>query len=373
MYAAMRDGMQRLVDAGASAETAGQVAATALRDSFAELAPGVVDDLVRSSPRMLRTRRRDRRRMRRRIRSQWGAALDVYTMVLAAAEESGHVFDRQHRPPDGDWFDPLLDALLGLHARACRAALEVHHLLSDGLPKAALARSRTLHEIAVCAMVLADFGRLPEHSDLAERFIDHAAVSTYKDAVTYQENCEVLGYERFSDDEMAEMKAERDDAIARYGAAFKEPYGWAAGLERPTAPSFRDLERLAEVSHLRSHYVWATHEVHSDAKGWAQNVSEWGETLYRETGYSNEGLADPGQMALISLQQCTVSLLFSPDDVSPMSLFAGLVMSHLVDKACEEFAKAEHVVERANQRLQRRQARFRQMHRTWRRLTARSG
>lgn len=371
MYAAMYEGMQRLVEAGASAETAGQTAVTALRDALTELAPGVVDDLVQAAPRMLRGRRRDHRRMRRRIRSQWGSALDVFTMVLVSAEESGQVFDRQHRPPDGEWFDPLPDALLGLHARACRAALEVHHLLSDGLPKAALARSRTLHEIAVCAMVLADFGRRPEHAGLAERFLQHATVSTYKDAVTYQERCEVLGYEPFTDDEMAEMKAERDDAIARYGSAFKEPYGWAAGLEHPGAPTFRDLERLAEVSHLRSHYVWATHEVHSDAKGWAQNVSEWGDTLYRETSYSNESLADPGQMALISLQQSTVSLLFSPDDVAPMSLFAAVVMSRLVDKACDAFADAEHRVARANQRLQRHQSRSRQMRRTWRRLTAR--
>lgn len=370
MYTAMREGMQRLVEAGVSAETAGHVAATALRDSLADVAPGVVDDLYRSSPRMLRRRRRDRRRMRRRIRSQWGSALDVYTMVLVAAEESGHVFDQQHRPPDGEWIDPLLDALLGLHARACRAALEVHHLLSDGLPKAALARSRTLHEIAVCAMVLADYGRRPEHRDLAERFIQHVTVSTYKDAVTYQENCEVLGYDRFTDEEMTEMRTERDDAIARYGTAFKEQYGWAAGLERPGAPSFRDLERLAEVSHLRSHYVSATHEVHSDAKGWAENVSEWGETLYRETGYSNEGLADPGQMALISLQQSTVSLLFSPDDVAPMSLFATTVMSRLVDEACDAFAQAEHVVERVNQRLQRRQASGGHLRKTWHRFTA---
>lgn len=371
MYVSLIHGMTRLVAAGASPERAGEAAATALGESLEKLAPSVVDELVRSSPRMLRGRDRARRWVRRRIRSQWGGALDLFTMLLVAAEESGQLFDRQHRPQDGEWFDPLADVLLGLHARACRAALEVHNLLSGGLPKGALARSRTLHEVAVCAMVLAEYGRRPQHRDLAERFIDHAAVTTYNDALTFQENCEVLGYERFSDDEMAEMKAERDAVVAHYGAAFKKTYGWAAGLDHPGAPTFRDLERLAEVSHLRSYYIWATHEVHSDAKGWTQNVSEWGETLYRETSYSNEGLADPGRMALVSLHQTTVSLLFSLEDLSPQSMLAAIVMSRLLDMAFDAFGAAEDAVERANRRLQRRQARWGRPYRTWRRLTTR--
>lgn len=192
----------------------------------------------------------------------------------------------------------VYDALLGLHARACRTALEVYHLLTDGLPKGALARARTLHEIAVTAMVIADYGRRSEHRDLADRFLDHEAVATYKDALNYQLNCETLGYEPFSDEEMAEMKAGRDAVVAKYGSAYKEQYGWAAGLDKPTAPTFGDLEKLAKLSHLRSHYSWASHEVHSDAKGSFLNESIWGETIYRETSYSDDGLADPGHMAL---------------------------------------------------------------------------
>jgi hypothetical protein len=302
---------------------------------------------------MLRGRRRTLRRVRRQVRAQWGKALDLFMMLVVAAEELGGEFDKKHRPPDDEPFDPVYDALLGLHARACRTALEVYHLLSDGLPKGALARTRTLHEIAVTAMVIADYGRRIEHPDLADRFLDHEAVATYKEAVTYQLNCETLGYEPFSDEEMADMKALRDTVVAKYGSAYKEQYGWAAGLDKPTAPTFRDLEKLAKVSHLRGHYSWASHEVHSDAKGLVLNLSTWGDTVYRETSYSNDGLADPGHMALISLQQSTVSLLFSPEDTSARSVVEADTMSVLVDKAGDAFLAAHHAVAAYNTKRQR--------------------
>lgn len=69
--------------------------------------------------------------------------------------------------------DYLFEALTGLHARACRVAVEIHHLLAGGFPMGALARCRTLHEIAVTMMILADFGCMDEHPDLAERFLLH--------------------------------------------------------------------------------------------------------------------------------------------------------------------------------------------------------
>jgi hypothetical protein len=363
--------MQRILDAGGSRELALQAASDAIQQALTKAAPSLATDLVRRSPKMLRARRRNSRRVGRRIRAHWGKALDLFMMLSVASEESGGEFDEQHRPPDGVPFDPVYDALLGLHARACRTALEVYHLLSGGLPMGALARSRTLHEIAVTAMVIADHGRRPGHTNLADRFLDHAVVATYKDAIVYQEHCATLGTEPFSDDEMAAMKAKRDAAVTRYGPAFREQYGWAAGLDGSHAPNFRDVERLAEVSHLRGHYSWASHEVHSDSKGWALNTREWGDTLYRETSYSNSGLAEPGHMALISLHQSNVSLLFSPEETSPRSILACESMALLLDRAGDAFVAGHEAAERHNTLVQQRQARWGRPYATWRRLTRR--
>jgi hypothetical protein len=363
------EGMQRILDAGGSIETAGQAAGAAILQALTASTPLVAAELIRSAPKMLRHRRRTFRHVQRQVRAHWGKALDLFMMLVVGAQEVGGRFDRMHRPPDDEPFDPMYDVLLGLQARACRTALEVYHLLSDGLPKGALARARTLHEIAVTAVIIADYGRRPEHVVLAERFLDHEAVATYKEALNYQLNCETLGDEPFSDEEMADMKARRDTVVAKYGPAYKEQYGWAAGLDTQGAPTFRDLETLANLSHLRGHYAWASHEVHSDAKGSFLNESTWGETLYRETSYSNDELAEPGQMALISLQQTTVSLLFSPEDTSPRSVVDAGAMSVLVDRAGDAFAAADDVVLTYNAKLQRGQARRKRASDLWHRLT----
>jgi Family of unknown function (DUF5677) len=360
---AAAEGTERVLNAGGSIETAEEAAGDAVHQALKDSTPRVVANLLRLAPKMLRERRRNHRRIRRQVRARWGKALDRFMMLVVAAQEVGREFDKKYRPPDGERFDPVYDALLGLQARACQTALEVYHLLSDGLPKGALARARTLHEIAVTAMVIADYGRRSEHPDLAARFLAHQVVATYKDAVTYQLNCETLGYEPFTDEVMAGMEARRDEAVAKYGPAYKEQYGWAAGLDKATPPTFRDLERLARVSHLRGHYSWASHEVHSDAKGWLLNISRLGETRYRETSYSNDGLADPGHLALISLLQTSISLAFSPNDISPRSIVEEDAMTVLVDKAGDAFLSAHKTRDAQHAKRRRRLIRFRQRRR----------
>ena len=86
----------------------------------------------------------------------WGEALDLFMMVVESAEELGIRFDREHPPLDESGSIPYTTPL-GLHVRACQSAVEVYHLLRDGLPKDALARSRTLHGLAGTAIVLADY------------------------------------------------------------------------------------------------------------------------------------------------------------------------------------------------------------------------
>ncbi len=82
-----------------------------------------------------------------------------------------------------------------LNGQALRVAREVHALGSAGYPLGALSLSRTAHEISVRAAVLSEFGSTPGHADLAERFVSHADIINYNDAVVYQRDVEKLGYE----------------------------------------------------------------------------------------------------------------------------------------------------------------------------------
>jgi hypothetical protein len=178
VFDTMAPGVQRLMQEGLSLEQAMELAVPALYEALDNIAPRIAQDLLRRAPRMLRQHGRLIRGFERRLRKHWGKALDRFYASVVCAEEVGHELHRVHREVAAEEDDdPVFEALIGLYARACRIARGVHHLLSGGFPFGALARSRTLHELAVITIVLADYGREEEHADLAERFLRHAMVA----------------------------------------------------------------------------------------------------------------------------------------------------------------------------------------------------
>jgi Family of unknown function (DUF5677) len=213
---------------GVSIEQVEELIGKALQPAIGAASGVIFSALEKSLGRMLRQRRRTDARFRRRLRKRWGQALDRLYATIVAAEEIGANYDRRRAGGATETSEPLFEALTRLHARACRVAFEVHALLAGGFPMGGLARCRTMHEIAVTAMVLQEFGATDEHRDLAERYVLHDVVINYKDAVEYQKNCDVLGYEPFDDAAMRSMRADRDAVTARFGPGFDQPYGWAA-------------------------------------------------------------------------------------------------------------------------------------------------
>ncbi len=349
--------VQRLVEHGTDIDEAFEAAVEAVGPTLDISASRLAATLVRRAPGMLRERRRMHRGFSRRLRKHWGRSLDLLYVITVCSEEAGADFYTERVTKRGDYPRRALhEALTGLHARAARTALEVHHLLSGGFGMGALARCRTLHELAVTSMILAKYGIRDEHADLAERFLLHGDVQSWSEAQTHQRNWVALGSEPFSEDDMAALKARRDTLIGQYGPDYKGTYGWAAGIAGMTKPSFSDLERVVEVHHLRGYYRWASHEVHSDSKGSALNVRERGGQSFKQSGYTNVGLADPGQMAAISLHQVTVSVLLSEDPISPGDLLALMAMQHLLDDVCEAMVEGDKSVEGAEERHQAREA-----------------
>lgn len=330
---------------GVTIEQVEELIGEAIRPAIDAASDVVTGVLQKAQRRMLREHRRIDARFRRRLRRRWGGGLDRLYAMIVAAEEIGAGYDRRHADAAIEANDTLFEALTRLHARACRIAFEVHTLLSGGFPMGGLARCRTMHEIAVTSMVLQDFGRTEQHSDIAERYLLHDVVINYKDAVEYQKNCDALGYEPFADGEMWSMKADRDAIIARFGPRFDQPYGWAATAIGNAVPKFTDLEAAAKLSHLRSHYKWACHENHADAKGARMNTYDRDDFAFKSSGPLDIGLADPGHMAAISLHQITVALLLSHKDVGPYDLMALSVLQRLVDSVGDLLLAAEAAVD----------------------------
>lgn len=336
--------VQRLSDAltesGLNADVARREAEEKAMEVLLETAPSIVRSLKSDAPRMLNEHRRIIAGFERRLRERWGTALDLYFMIAISCQEIGSDgYGDAKKETGGDNERALLEAVSGLQARACRTALEVHSLLQAGFPKGALARARTIHELAVTSGVLTKFAICPEHEEIGTRFLLFDHITNYMDAIEHQKYAASLGADPISEDEMDDILAARQEALARF-PNMDQQNGWAVGLPGLSKrPTFAQLERLAELDHLRPYYTWASHEVHANPKGVRLNQVEGFGGLVKLAGRTDIGLADPAQSALIALTQATSSMLTLPGVLSPTRVVGSKAVLALVDEACDEFER----------------------------------
>lgn len=304
--------------------------------------PQVAAALKADGPRMLAERRRLDRGFEKRLRQRWGSALDLYYMVAVACQEVGTEGYQEANQCDegGDDERALLEAVSGLQARACRQSLEVLSLLEAGFPKAAHAVSRSMHEGAVVASVLTEYGSTPEHSDIGLRFLLFDHISNLMDAEEHQRYAERINHEPFTDQEMAALRTTKAAVLERFPDLDRK-MGWAGDLPGLRKRTFEELEVIAGIDHLRPYYTWASHEVHAYPKGVRLNQSGLDGDLWKLAGRTNAGLADPAQGALIALNQVTASMLTVPGVASPSRIVASRAAMALLDEACEEFVRIE--------------------------------
>lgn len=304
--------------------------------------PQVAAALKADGPRMLAERRRLARGFEKRLRQRWGSALDLYYMIAVACQEVGAEGYQEANQCDegGDDERALLEAVSGLQARACRQSLEVLSLLEAGFPKAAHAVSRSMHEGAVVASVLTEYGSTPEHSDIGLRFLLFDHITNLMDAEEHQRYAERINHEPFTDQEMAALRTTKAAVLERFPDLDRK-MGWAGDLPGLRKRTFEELEVIAGIDHLRPYYTWASHEVHAYPKGVRLNQSGLDGGLWKLAGRTNAGLADPAQGALIALNQVTASMLTGPGVASPSRIVASRAAMALLDEACEEFARIE--------------------------------
>jgi hypothetical protein len=116
---------------------------------------------------------------------------------------------------------------------------------------------------------------------------------------------------------MKKLKKEHDRLLNRYGRAYREDYGWAAGLIQPPL-NFARLEAKADMNYLRYLYVTGSHLIHATAHGISLTIPGLGagEPLTL-TGPSETNLAQPAEASLNALIAVTGGLVEHgplPDD-----------------------------------------------------------
>lgn len=179
-------GFESLRARGLSEQEAADVAVQATLLAADKVAPAVAKTLMAKATRRTRRERRQERRIERRVRSQWGRALNRYYNAVMCLRQMGIELHERERARAEQEDDMVFEVLSGLHARACRIALEVLALLRSGFERGAMARGRTLHELAVLSIVIGEHGRNEEHADLAEKFLLHWQIAACKEAEDYQ-------------------------------------------------------------------------------------------------------------------------------------------------------------------------------------------
>jgi hypothetical protein len=265
-----------------------------------------------------------------RLYERWKTGLDLFEMILVSAHEAGNEFSRRHSKRAGEQREFRFLVRTRLHARACCVGWEVLTLLRTGYAAAAMSRWRALHEISVVMSLVKEHGE-----DLAERYYLHQDIESAKAAEEYQQHHSRLGLEPLSPEEIQDHRSRRAELLQRFGDSYKSQYGWASVLLHNRSPKIEHLEEATGLDHMRPYYRMASHGVHGNPKGIIFQLGDMRTRRILLAGASNAGLADPGHAALISLLQCTVSLLNTA--VDPKGVILLHVMSDLVGEAGQAF------------------------------------
>jgi Family of unknown function (DUF5677) len=296
-----------LADKPEKLEPAFHTAISATVESSAEhLASALVEHWTKDAPEILAQMRTNQADFENRIHSRWGQALDsLDALIDSSADIGGQLHAKTQATREDD--DPILVAMFSLHMRGCQVAREVAALLEAGLADGALARWRTLHELAVTATFINKHG-----AEIARRFLDHSDMQSYRAAREYQRHCKFLGREPISAADMADLETRKNELIAKYGPEFKFDYGWAIpALPKPNGPdnrrrrgpSFAEIEVAVGLDYVRPFFQTASDNVHARSRGTAFRLSAaW-------AGSSDVGLELPGRNTAWSLIQVTFELL----------------------------------------------------------------
>jgi hypothetical protein len=324
------------IDVGSLAE---QIFDRAADSSYAELITKsaryvVVDRLYRSG-------------FERRLKYRWGRALFLCDLFRITARQYGSDFTVRQGAEAVLNQDLVLASLTRIHGRACLIAEEVRALMHAGFASGAMARWRSMHELAVVAFFIKEHGQ-----EVAERYLLHEAIMRARAAEAFQESAEERGDLPLTADEMEPLLAARQELLTRYGEAYGRDWGWAAGV-LPGNPTFRRIEESAGFGHARPWVGMASDSVHAGFRGMVTDVGLSGTALpeIMLAGPSNAGLAEPGRNAVYPLHLCTVALLNMRP--APDTIVGLMTLQRLYVAVGDAFLAAHRKLDRDQARIAR--------------------
>lgn len=266
-----------------------------------------------------------------RLWERWRSAFDRYDWVLIQAHTAAVYMLRHYRQEAVAQRDTLFEAQTRLHARAYRTACEVRALLLSGNPDGALARWRSLHEIVVVMKFLERHG-----AETAQRFLDYDRVQTARSWDLYEQMPPAWQVLPVTTADATDVRAERDRVVQEYGPAFQNENGWACaalGLTKDRSRvTFAQLEKQVEMEAFRFYIHTASHHVHVNMKGLAND-------LRADLAPTMRGFSAAAGTTLWGLAECTrilANLRPTPDTE---------VLDHDLERAVRDASQAFLAIE----------------------------
>ncbi|WP_323810570.1 DUF5677 domain-containing protein [Sphingobium baderi] len=325
-------------------------------DKFSESLPDLIHTLADAAAgKMLRRYKRDwavwrdaadvqMDQFRFNLQARWGKGFDALRMLIELSRDIGTDFHRRAGRLRSRRRAHLNKALSHLHVRAIQISSEIMVLMENGYADGAMARWRTLHEVACVAMVLGDGGEA-----LAERYLAHEIVEAKKGLGQYQQCHPKLGYAPFSKRTAARIERDYADAISRYGKDFSGDYGWVAAHLGNPKPNFSNIEDAAGRAMMRSHYKMASHNVHASAKGIAYRLGSLERRHAVIAGASNVGFVEPGQNLALSLMHITMLLLTTSWTLDKIAQL--MALNKLYDRIPRALGQSERAIARDEKKI----------------------
>ncbi|MBI3165374.1 MAG: hypothetical protein HYZ24_11890 [Chloroflexi bacterium] len=294
---------------------------------------------------ILRKLRNERQKFNNYNNKIWGKSLSLLETFIDISLDTGILFDRKFRPLAIEENDIAFDALTRLHARSCQVSSEILTLLRNGFADGAHARWRTLHEISVTALFISHHNK-----ELAERYLAHSIVADYRRAVEYRKYSDSLSYTSMSDETFNQLKASYEAALDKYGANFKNDYGWASVILNKDKPNFSDIEEKAGVLHMRPFVKLAHMNIHAGSTGIIFRLgSPPDNPNLLLAGSSIYGIGEPAQNTAYSLEILTEAFLLRKPNIENSGFV--LAFRELMQEVIWEFDKVMEKQEHENHQV----------------------
>lgn len=273
------------------------------------------------------------------LEQRWGRGLMLLRMLLTSCRELGQETFTRHAKSKSTRYKFRRWVMLRLHTRACQVMDEIICLLENGFADGAMARWRTLYELSVVAILIAEGDEV-----LAERYILHDAVEVKRQADVFDEQQAALELPEITRGMRAEIDRQHAKALARFGSEFAHPYGWAAQHLKLRKPTFKDLQEEADRATMSTHYKLASFNVHASARSLFFNLSSVGPQTVLIAGRSNAGLDEAGSRAAHTI--VLITSLYVQRPANATNIFKAKVLLKLRDEAVRAFERAQRKLSR---------------------------